>query len=77
MRMPQYVASPLLPHLEQIREQIVMLPETERRQLMQAVNRDTLRRNDVNHRANAERAERDMRRPRIDSRQMALLEGAA
>lgn len=81
MRMPQYVAAPLPSHLEAIRAQIAMLPTDERRQLQQALNRDTLRRNDRDHRAHAERAERETRLRDRDRKRAATgqlrLEGAA
>lgn len=71
MRMPSIDAQALAPHLEAIREQIGGLPEHERRSLMQRVNSDRMRANDMRHAMCAERAERQMSR-RVDPRQMRL-----
>ncbi len=75
MRMPGIDAQALAPHLEAIRQQIASLPEQERRSLLQRINSDRMRANDMRHAEMANRFDREMSR-RVDPRQMRL-EGAA
>lgn len=75
MRMPGIDAQALPEHLETIRQQIASLPEHERRSLLQRVNSDRMRANDMRHAEMTNRFDRQMSR-RVDPRQMRL-EGVA